>query len=303
MAAKKKHVARKTAMEQLEETERASTRKGSGKAKAGPKAKRQAKDKPAALPPLSKGELQALVKPSKQGELFDGAVILPYASPTGLSITDAITIEQWAQLGGYLAVTHRAQSWWVGDWLLYSNNFDENQCIQIAEALQFADQTLLNYRSIAAAYLPSERMDGLSFAHHSAAAYIKKPERKKLLERARKEHWNIKELRQAVKSLRKTRVREHQRRLDGQDDDFDEVAAISKRVSDVCEGMAAVSAEPRADKVDKLKETAVQTRAVLDELIEAIGEYEHRPIGGEDGEEEDANFAEEEDAGDDAELN
>lgn len=76
-------------------------------------------------------------------------------------------------IGRFLAASHDAVRWWIGDWLVYGEGAFGDRIYQAAEALGLSERTLLDYQHVAR-YVPrSRRRPDLHFGHHRVVAPIR----------------------------------------------------------------------------------------------------------------------------------
>lgn len=126
--------------------------------------------------------------------------ITTISAPIALALPDDLTADQWLDLGRDLASQKRTLDWLVGDWLnVGMERFPEQLELALPQISDDA-KAVMKIGRIAAAFSPDQRYADLSFAHHAHVATLPAQEAKALLERARREHINARQLRlEAVK--------------------------------------------------------------------------------------------------------
>lgn len=80
--------------------------------------------------------------------------------------------EEWAEKGETLQRMHRAMSFWVGDWLAYGATHYPEVWEQAVDLTGVEYKTLQVVMDIAERIPPARRVEGLSWSHHRAVAYI-----------------------------------------------------------------------------------------------------------------------------------
>jgi N6-adenosine-specific RNA methylase IME4 len=124
---------------------------------------------------------------------------------TGLRVTgERPTSEQWAALGLKLARLRGGSSWAIGDWLLLGDalEVEEGRYEAAAEQTGLKRGTLMNLKSVAKAFPPSQRRASLSWSHYALVAGFDEETRHGLLLRAAREKLSWDELRALAREER-----------------------------------------------------------------------------------------------------
>jgi hypothetical protein len=104
----------------------------------------------------------------------DVSLVLPPGLPWG----------QFEAIGAMLGVAHRGIQWMIGDWMLYGEGEYGEIVYQAAAATGMAEQTCMNYMSVAKAIPPSRRRPNVPFSVHDAVRTLPPKEQKQVLDRA-----------------------------------------------------------------------------------------------------------------------
>ena len=180
---------------------------------------------------------------------------------TGWMPPERLSGEQWLETATTFIEIKEATPWWWADWWVAGKEGAEG--FDLAKVNDPAwrgpnRHTLENYASVARAYLPSRRREGLSLAHHEAALGLPEDQRDSLLDWAEQN-------KASVAVLRAEKRRRQQLRWGAQDAELAEVpppAAFDDRVVDA----RAVDDRVVDDPMEIWRET---TRALLDSGVTA----------------------------------
>jgi len=103
---------------------------------------------------------------------------LPERAPTALpgslteisySLPPDLTYERWESIGQGLQQMERSVQWWIGDWYLYGEDrFGERSAQAVMDLTGYERSSIQNYASVARAFPPGTRVQGVSFFHHRA---------------------------------------------------------------------------------------------------------------------------------------
>jgi len=118
---------------------------------------------------------------------------------TGLLVTGKPTIDEWIEAGEKLKLVEGSIQWWLGDWLNYGESAYGEMYSQALDATDYEYGSLRNAKYVANRIEMSRRRDNLSFSHHQEVAPLELNEQNMFLNRAEKEHWSQKDLRNAIK--------------------------------------------------------------------------------------------------------
>ena len=84
-------------------------------------------------------------------------------------IPDDTDWEGWLNDGNLLQIVHKNINWWIGDWILYGEQYFPNTYSQAIFLTGKSDTTLRNCAWVSSVYPPDQRRD-LSFTHHLEVA-------------------------------------------------------------------------------------------------------------------------------------
>lgn len=117
----------------------------------------------------------------------------------GYDLPPDLSYDEWRNVLGLAEHIHAASPWWLGDALVYGERrFPDrhSQALPVAEDdPDGARQSRMKAAAwVSSAFPPVTRVTGLSWSHHRAVAELPDPDRKTLLEAARREKWATREL-------------------------------------------------------------------------------------------------------------
>ena len=127
-------------------------------------------------------------------------------SRTGLIITGNPTFTEWQNYGNVLRYVEGSIHWALGDWLNYGEQTYGEMYSQALEITDYTKGTLRNSKWVASVFDLSCRHDNLPFSYHQEVATLMKDDLEtasELLDMAETETWKLKELRQAVKEVKR----------------------------------------------------------------------------------------------------
>ncbi len=113
-----------------------------------------------------------------------------------------ITFESWERIGRNLSLLGNSTAWWLGDWLVFGEEFFPDRYTRAVESTSLAYQTLRNYAWVARAFPLSRRRDKLSLQHHLVVAALPEHEQEDWLTRAERGMWSQRRLRQELRASR-----------------------------------------------------------------------------------------------------
>lgn len=136
---------------------------------------------------------------------------------TGLQVAGRPSFEEHEAVGLFIKRTHQASGWWLADWLRYGESRGDwqSRIDQAVDSTGLTLKTLQNVRAIGAIE-PSRRVATVAFSLHGEVAGLAPTEQTAWLERAESEGWTQRELRQAIKAHKRTKIIEGQALLAGQ---------------------------------------------------------------------------------------
>lgn len=88
-----------------------------------------------------------------------------------------MTYEQWSGVGSTFQQISRSINWWIGDWLNTGELRWGEMAMQAVEETGRGVDSLLKCKAVATRFQPETRLDGLSWSHHRAVAYLDPLER------------------------------------------------------------------------------------------------------------------------------
>ncbi|MEX2974417.1 LmbU family transcriptional regulator [Streptomyces sp. C184] len=122
-----------------------------------------------------------------------------YAGQVALRIPDGLPFESWRRLGQHIKRISDSSAWWLADWLVYGEEQFPDRYQVVIEQTSLSYQTLRNYTWVARKFPASRRRDTLSLQHHAETAALPVEEQDGWLERAERENWSARRLRQELR--------------------------------------------------------------------------------------------------------
>ena len=127
----------------------------------------------------------------------------------GLNLPSEIDFDQWSAVGATLFHIGRAHQWWVGDWMVFGDQKYGQEMMQAVELDGYDPDTISQWMWVSETIPEAERRETLSWSHHRAVAGLpRKADRKKVLNRAEKEHMTVRDVEQLVRSMNAVEVEE-----------------------------------------------------------------------------------------------
>jgi hypothetical protein len=123
-----------------------------------------------------------------------GAVI-----DNGLFLPAGLDYERYEAIGAMLGALHQANSFLIGDYLLFGEHTYGEKYSQAATLIGLSPQTLTNYASIARRVPPGRRRTGVSFSIHGEVASLPPAEQERWLEIAATENLTKQEVRDRLR--------------------------------------------------------------------------------------------------------
>ncbi|WP_260614718.1 LmbU family transcriptional regulator [Microbispora sp. KK1-11] len=124
------------------------------------------------------------------------------AGRLGLRLPVDLTFESWQRIGNQLCVIANSSTWWLGDWLVYGEEFFSDRYRMAIAKTSLSYKTLRNYAWVARKFPMSRRRDTLSLQHHAEVAALTEDEQEFWLTRAEKEGWSLNRLRREIQASR-----------------------------------------------------------------------------------------------------
>lgn len=128
-----------------------------------------------------------------------------------LTISDAITVEEWKDLGQCLKQVEGSVQFWIGDWARFGDKkgftgkyVDSKVYDELEEITGLERKTIQNYKHIAEQTAnireSSPRGEDISFTHFREVASLSEEKQKEFLTRASEEKLSVRELRQEIRN-------------------------------------------------------------------------------------------------------
>jgi len=93
-----------------------------------------------------------------------------------LELSNCRSFEDYCEIGSMIQATVLNHQWWVGDWLIYGEDYFPDIYTQAIELTGNSLQNLMNYRRVAGAFPPERRVPELSFSAHRELAPLSEEE-------------------------------------------------------------------------------------------------------------------------------
>ena len=122
-----------------------------------------------------------------------------HLTPTSLEFTRDLNIEEWIAIGNDLALIHKAQRWWWGDWLAHGEHAYGEMYSQAMGESGLEYGSLANAVWVSRQIPSSRRRENLSWSIHREVAHLPPEEQDKHLDMAEQESLTVKGLRALVK--------------------------------------------------------------------------------------------------------
>ncbi len=116
-------------------------------------------------------------------------------SDVALELDQGMSYHRAEEVGSMLGRIHAASRWWVGDYLLQTEERFGHEAAQLAETLGLSPDTLRAYAWVAERVPPVVRRRTLSWSCHREVASAEPAQRDALLNRAEREGLRSKDLR------------------------------------------------------------------------------------------------------------
>ncbi|MEV8636252.1 LmbU family transcriptional regulator [Streptosporangium sp. NPDC051023] len=113
-----------------------------------------------------------------------------------------MSFESWRRIGDQLCVIADSSTWWLGDWLVYGEEFFPDRYRIALAKTSLSYKTLRNYAWVARKFPVSRRRDTLSLQHHAEVAALPEDQQEIWLTRAESEGWPQSRLRKEIQGSR-----------------------------------------------------------------------------------------------------
>lgn len=156
---------------------------------------------------------------------------------------------------------------WKADLLEYAHKRADWQGLidAVIDAGTFTESTVTQYRHVARSIPPERRVEGVSFSHHAEVASLEPSDQVKLLERAKRDHLSVSDLRREVRKEKKVR-----RVLKGQ---ASELATAHDRVVEHAYEAAGLCREIPLHDCANAERLITKARAELDKTEASVKHY------------------------------
>jgi len=124
-------------------------------------------------------------------------------TPTGLVLPQNLSFDECQSLGDKLRYVHNAILWCWGDWLIYIERNHGDKYTQALEESDYSYSTLSKAVYVCKKFEFFRRRKNLPITFHLEVAELTIEQQDELLDRCEEEHWTQKELRDAVKKLKR----------------------------------------------------------------------------------------------------
>jgi hypothetical protein len=132
-------------------------------------------------------------------------------SLVSLTLPDGMMYDTWVEVGQSLRSSLRGLTgatnmvyWWIGEWLKHGEHAYGVKFAQAAEALGWAEQSLMNIQWVTSHVDISRRREALSFSHHVEVASLPPPQQAEVLDLAEEEELSVREVREKATELKDT---------------------------------------------------------------------------------------------------
>ena len=137
------------------------------------------------------------------------AVDRPSITPVSWRAPEDLDERSWLEQGRRIAKTHKAASWWIGDWINYGTARYGEKYAHAARVTGYDKQTLMNMAYVASRFEISRRRETLSWSHHAEVAALPPKDQARWLDLAELERMSVHCLRVELRSShRNSAVRE-----------------------------------------------------------------------------------------------
>jgi hypothetical protein len=128
--------------------------------------------------------------------------ILTLEATREISIPATASLDQWIEAGRHLAKMKKRLGFMIGDWVNHGREHFPDQMELALDSADIDPKFALKAANVARMFPVHCRADDLSFDHHRALVKLPADERLGLLQEARKGHWDVGEVKEAVTQWR-----------------------------------------------------------------------------------------------------
>lgn len=115
-----------------------------------------------------------------------------------LHLPASLSYEEWVDIGEALQRLERGVLWWIGDWCLHGQRRWGEKYTEAIEATGLAWETVRKAAQLAKRFESGSRLPELSWSHHLEVAFLPPTLAQRLLARAAKHGWSVRETRMAA---------------------------------------------------------------------------------------------------------
>lgn len=126
-------------------------------------------------------------------------------TPVSLKLPPDLSYNHWERIGRQLQLANLAIQWWIGDWLVYGEHKYREKYAQAVQQFGKAEQTLMNYRFVAAAIPISRRREQVDFSTHAEVASLDEEDQERILAKAAKEGSTRRAVRREAEKIRRAK--------------------------------------------------------------------------------------------------
>jgi hypothetical protein len=136
---------------------------------------------------------------------------LPRRTQTSLHLAPDLPLDEWRRIGVELANLEKRVPWWLGDWMFHGEtNYSAGMSQSYEDAIAATGldyQTLANYKMVAGRFAFSRRREKLTISHHLEVIALDLDDQEHWLNRAEREKWGHKTLRNELHATASPRER------------------------------------------------------------------------------------------------
>lgn len=135
-------------------------------------------------------------------------------TPVSLDLPEETTLDQYDGVLYFIGTVKKGCSWWAGDAVIFGEGSYGHEVEQVADSLGLAPETVGHYASVCAKIPRSRRRPTLSFGVHALVRDCSAGEQKRWLDRAEKNDWGTRELKEAMDEAA-AKARGEQQQIEG----------------------------------------------------------------------------------------
>ena len=128
-------------------------------------------------------------------------------SPVAWVARAELGYDEWLHQGARLGLAGRSAGWWIGDWVRYGTARYGSKYTAAARVTGYDRQTLMNMVYVATRFDISRRRENLSWSHRAELAALEIEEQERWLNWASSERLSVRDLRDALMSVKQSHGR------------------------------------------------------------------------------------------------